>query len=71
MLEIKSIGVEFGDARGGDDDSRWVVGLDDVQGKADSIAKYLGDVSSGRRLGVSQMHTLVSRLSGGLENVSR
>ena len=42
VLEVKTIGVEFVDARGREDDSRGVAVLDDVEGQDESLAEGLG-----------------------------
>lgn len=45
MFEIQSVGVEFRDARGRDDDAGWVVGLENIKGETDGIAECLRNVS--------------------------
>lgn len=41
MLEIQAIGVEFGDAGGGDDYAGGVAGFEDVEGEEDGLAEGL------------------------------
>jgi hypothetical protein len=77
VLEVEAVGVEFGEAGGGDYDAWRVFGLDDVEGEVDDFAEDLevvvrygfsrGDSESGRLL----LLTVVRRLSGGLAKVSR
>lgn len=45
MFEIESVRVEFRDARGRNDNSGWVVGLEDVKGETYGIAECLRNVS--------------------------
>lgn len=45
VFEIESVGVEFRDARGRDDDAGWVVGMEDVERETYGIAECLRSVS--------------------------